>query len=227
MITCDVLSWRASSRCSRSKQKKHKKKTTQKKKKNLPSRLMLVLLFQRRAAQPPFDDLAVGVAPRILDGTVGFWPGVAEQHRPGGPGDRLLSGAAGLAAVHPPAALLIDRVPSSSARRSSSPAGPRSARTVLSRGPAPPHLLTETAQGFRVVFGTPCCARSRSTVLAMQLFHLGRRRGSARPLWAAERQHVAARHRGWPRPIMMAPRSATFVCGLVINRLVRRTNGAS
>jgi MFS family permease len=80
------------------------------------------------------------------------------------------------------------------------------------------HLLKETAQGFRVVFGTPVLRAIAVTVLAMQLF-TSPPEGLAAP-WARHAEHVPARWGLAQGLIMMGAPFGYFIGALVINRFV-------
>jgi len=183
---------------------------------NLPIPAMLVLLFTAALLNPPFDASRSALLPRILDGDR-YVVGLAIQTSTGQAAQVVgyLSGAA-LAALNPRLALLIDAGTFvCSALLIGLRIRPRSA--LLDRAQRT-HLLKETAQGFRVVFGTPVLRAIAVTVLAMQLFTSPPEGLAA--AWANTREHVPS-HRGLAQGlIMMAVPFGYFLGGLVINRFV-------
>src|SRR5256714_10480446 len=183
---------------------------------HLPVPAMLVILFGAALLNPPFDASRSAMLPRILDGDR-YVVGIAVQNSTGQAAQVIgyLAGAA-LAAMHPRVALLID---AATFLLSALIIGllVHARQPLLSRAQRT-HLLKETAQGFRVVFGTPVLRAIAVNVLAMQLFTSPPEGLAA--AWAGRTEHVAA-HRGLAQGlIMMGAPFGYFVGGLLINRLV-------
>ncbi len=181
-----------------------------------PVPVLLALLFAAALLNPPFEASRSALLPRILDGDR-YVVGLAAQNSTGQGAQVVgyLSGAA-LGAVNPRLALLVDattfivsglliglRV--------------RNRPAVLSQSQRT-HLLKETAQGFRVVFGTPVLRAIALTVLAVQLFSSPVEGLAA--AWAARLEPDTA-HRGLAQGlIMMGTPFGFFVGGLLLTRLV-------
>jgi MFS family permease len=183
---------------------------------HVPVPMMLVILFFAALLNPPFDASRSALLPRVLDGDR-YVVGIAVQNSTGQAAQVIgyLAGAA-LAAVHPRIALLVD---AATFLLSALLIGllVHGRQPLLSRAQRT-HLLKETAQGFRVVFGTPVLRAIAVTVLAMQLFTSPPEGLAA--AWAGRAEHVAA-HRGLAQGlIMMGAPFGYFVGGLVINRFV-------
>jgi MFS family permease len=183
---------------------------------HLPIPAMLLLLFAAALLNPPFDASRAALLPRVLEGDR-YVLGIALQSSTGQAAQVVgyLSGAA-LAAVNPRLALLLDAATFVlSAGLITLWVHGRSA--VLSRAQRA-HLLKETAQGFRVVFGTPVLRAIAITVLATQLFASPPEGLAA--AWANTREHVVA-HRGLAQGlIMMGGPFGFFLGGLIINRFL-------
>jgi MFS family permease len=182
----------------------------------VPVPMMLVILFGAALLNPPFDASRSALLPRVLDGDR-YVVGIAVQNSTGQAAQVVgyLAGAA-LAAVHPRIALLVD---ATTFLISALIIGllVRGRQPLLSRAQRT-HLLKETAQGFRVVFGTPVLRAIAVTVLAMQLFTSPPEGLAA--AWAGRSEHVAA-HRGLAQGlIMMGAPFGYFIGGLVISRFV-------
>jgi len=180
----------------------------------LPIWGMLLLLFSAALLNPPFEASRSALLPRILEGDR-YVVGLATQQSTGQAAQVVgyLSGAA-LAAISPRFALLLDAATFLFSAllvglwvHSRSALLDRTQRT---------HLFKETAQGFRVVFGTPVLRAIAVTVLVAHLF-------SAPPeglaaAWATTRDPA---DRGLAQGlIMMGVPFGYFAGGLAINRLV-------
>jgi MFS family permease len=183
---------------------------------HIPIAVMLVLLFCAALLNPPFEASRSALLPRILDGDR-YVLGLAIQTSTGQGAQVVgyLSGSA-LAAINPRLALLLDAttflVSAAIVRL-----GVRPRRAMLNREQRT-HLLKETAQGFRVVFGTPVLRAIAIIVLATQLFTSPPEGLAA--VWAHSAEPVAA-HRGLAQGlIMMGCPFGYFIGGLVINRFV-------
>jgi MFS family permease len=135
---------------------------------HLPIPVMLVLLFSVALLKPPFEAARSALMPRVLDGeryVLGLAMNVSTSQAAQIIG--YLAGSA-IGAVYPRLALLFDAgtfVVSALLARF----GVRARPPVLTRAQRK-HLLRETAQGFRVVFGTPVLRAIAVTVLAANLF---------------------------------------------------------
>jgi MFS family permease len=181
---------------------------------NMPIWAMLVLLFCAALFNPPFEASRSALLPRILQGDR-YVVGLATQQSTGQAAQVVgyLSGSA-LAAVQPRLALLID---AATFLLSACLVGlwVRTRPAVLERAQRT-HLLKETAQGFRVVFGTPVLRAIAITVLVAHLFAAPPEGLAA--AWATTRDPV---HHGLAQGlIMMGVPFGYFIGGLLINRLV-------
>ncbi len=181
---------------------------------HLPIWAMLLLLFGAALLNPPFDASRAALLPRLLEGDR-YVVGVAVQST-GHQAAQIvgyLSGSA-LAALNPRLALLID-AGTFIASAALVGLGVRARPPLVTRAQRT-HLLKETAQGFRVVFGTPVLRAIALLTLAMLLF-------TAPPegLAAAWAAYVDPAHQGLAQGlIMMGGPFGFFVGGLVINRFV-------
>ena len=181
-----------------------------------PVVMMLALLFAAALLNPPFEAARSALLPRILDRDR-YVVGLAAQNSTGQGAQVVgyLLGAA-LGAVNPRLALLIDATTFVASgvliglRVRNRPAALSQAERS--------HLLKETAQGFRVVFGTPVLRAIALTVLAVQLFSSPVEGLAA--AWAA-RLEPDPTHRGLAQGlIMMGTPFGYFIGGLLITRLV-------
>ena len=181
----------------------------------VPVAAMLAILFTAALLNPPFEASRSALLPRILDGDR-YVVGLATQNSTGQGAQVIgyLCGAA-LGAINPRLALLLDAT-------TFLISGVLIALWVRSRpallGHAQrTHLLKETAQGFRVVFGTPVLRAIALTVLAVQLFS-----SPVEGLAAAWAARLDPAHRGLAQGlIMMGTPFGYFVGGLVLTRLIR------
>lgn len=181
---------------------------------HMPIWAMLVVLFLAALFNPPFEASRSALLPRILDGDR-YVVGLATQQSTGQAAQVVgyLSGAA-LAAIQPRLALLIDA--GTFLFSACLVALWVRARPALLDQAQRTHLLKETAQGFRVVFGTPVLRAIAITVLVAHLF-------SAPPeglaaAWATTRDPA---HHGLAQGlIMMGVPFGYFIGGLLINRFV-------
>ncbi|GAA4434703.1 MFS transporter [Phytohabitans houttuyneae] len=183
----------------------------------MPAPLLLVVIFLCTLANPPSQAARSALLPMILAGdrlvvglSVNLTTGQAAQV--GG----YLAGAA-IAAVNPRVALAID-------------AGTYAASAVLIRlgvRARPPamaaahrsHLLRETADGFRIVFGTPVLRAIAVLVFASMLFAIVPEGLAA--AWAAT-LGSSETGRGFSQGLIMAASPAGFIIGgLVTARLLR------
>jgi MFS family permease len=182
----------------------------------LPIPVMLVLLFGTSLLNPPFDASRSALLPRLLTGDR-YVLGVTIQKSIGQAAQLLgyVFGSA-LGAVEPRAALLIDAgtfVCSAVLVRT----GVRARPPVLAESQRT-HLLRETGQGFRVVFGIPVLRAIAVTVLVAHVF-------TALPeglaaAWAGRLEPNAADQGLAQGMIMMATPLGFFVGGLLISRLI-------
>jgi len=183
----------------------------------MPAPLLLVVIFLCTLANPPSQAARSALLPVILAGdrlvvglSVNLTTGQAAQVT------GYLAGAA-IAAVNPRLALAID-------------AGTYAVSAVLIRlgvRARPPamaaahrsHLLRETADGFRIVFGTPVLRSIAVLVFAAMLFAIVPEGLAA--AWAATLGESEAR-RGVSQGLIMAASPAGFIIGgLVTARLIR------
>jgi MFS family permease len=183
----------------------------------MPAPLLLVVIFLCTLANPPSQAARSALLPVILAGdrlvvglSVNLTTGQAAQVT------GYLAGAA-IAAVNPRLALAID-------------AGTYAVSAVLIRfgvRARPPamaaahrsHLLRETADGFRIVFGTPVLRSIAVLVFAAMLFAIVPEGLAA--AWAATLGESEAR-RGISQGLIMAASPAGFIIGgLVTARLIR------
>jgi MFS family permease len=182
---------------------------------HLPIPITLALLFSAALLNPPFEAARSALLPRILAGDR-YVLGVTIQNSTWQFAQILgyVSGSA-LAAVQPRLALLIDAgtfLASALLAR----VGVRQRMAVLTRAQRG-HLLTETAQGFRVVFGTPVLRAIAVTVLTVNLFATPPE-GLAAP-WAGLLHPHDAHARGTAQAmIMMAIPLGLVIGGLVLTR---------
>lgn len=184
----------------------------------MPAALLLVLIFLCTLANPPSQAARSALLPLILTGdrlvvglSVNLTTGQAAQVA------GYLAGAA-VAAVNPRLALAVD-------------AGTYALSALLirfgvrSRPPAMTaahrsHLLRETADGFRIVFGTPVLRSIAVLVFAAMLFAIVPEGLAA--AWAATLGGDSEAHRGFSQGVIMAASPAGFIIGgLVTARLLR------
>ncbi|OLE29414.1 MAG: MFS transporter, partial [Actinobacteria bacterium 13_1_20CM_3_71_11] len=185
---------------------------------HLPIPATLALLFLAALLNPPFEAARSALLPRVLDGDR-YVLGLAIQTSTW-QGAQIVGylGGSALAAIHPRLALLVD-------------AGTFLASAVLARfgiRARPPvlaqaqrtHLLRETAQGFRVVFGTPVLRAIAVTVLAVNLFTVPPEGLAA--AWAGQLEPHNPHARGLAQGlIMMATPLGCFLGSVLISRLLR------
>lgn len=183
----------------------------------MPAPLLLVVIFLCTLANPPSQAARSALLPLILAGdrlvvglSVNLTTGQAAQVA------GYVTGAA-IAAVNPRLALAVD-------------AGTYAISAVLIRlgvRARPPamtaahrsHLLRETADGFRIVFGTPVLRSIAVLVFAAMLFAIVPEGLAA--AWAATLSDSEA-HRGFSQGVIMAASPAGFIIGgLVTARLLR------
>ncbi|SDZ41479.1 MFS-type transporter involved in bile tolerance, Atg22 family [Micromonospora pattaloongensis] len=183
----------------------------------LPVWVMLLLLFATTLANPPSQAAKSALMPIILTGdrlvvglSVNTSAGQAAQVA------GYVAGA-GVAAVSPRLALFIDAatfaVSAAIIRfgvRERPPAMAREHRT---------HLLRETGEGFRFVFGTPVLRATAVLVFTAMLFAIVPEGLAA--AWAAEHAGDEA-ERGLAQALIMAASPVGFILGgLIIGRTVR------
>jgi MFS family permease len=182
---------------------------------HLPISVTLALLFSAALLNPPFEAARSALLPRVLSGDR-YVLGVTVQNSTWQFAQILgyVSGSA-LAAVEPRLALLIDAgtfLASALLAR----LGVRQRAAVLNRAQRS-HLLAETGQGFRVVFGTPVLRAIAVTVLAINLFAMPPE-GLAAP-WAGLLHPHDAHARGMAQAmIMMAIPLGLVIGGLILTR---------
>jgi MFS family permease len=184
---------------------------------HLPIPVMLVLLFLAALLNPPFEAARSALLPRVLDGEH-YVLGLTIQNSTCQVAQIVgyVSGSA-LGAIHPRLALLIDAgtfVFSALLAR----LGIQHREAVLARAQRT-HLLHETAQGFRVVFGTPVLRSIAITVLAVNLFTMPPE-GLAAP-WAGLLEPGDPRARGLAQGMIMMATPLGWVLGsLLLTRLL-------
>jgi MFS family permease len=184
---------------------------------HLPIPLTLALLFSAALLNPPFEAARSALLPRVLSGER-YVLGVTIQNTTWQIAQIVgyLSGSA-LAAVQPRLALLIDAA-TFLASALLARLGVRNRSAVLSAAQRT-HLLNETAQGFRVVFGTPVLRAIAVTVLAVNLFTMPPE-GLAAP-WAGLLHPHDAHARGLAQAMIMMATPLGWVIGsLLLTRLV-------
>jgi MFS family permease len=184
---------------------------------HLPIPFMLVLLFGTALLNPPFDSSRSALLPRLLDGER-YVLAMATQGSTGQAAQLLgyLSGSA-LAAIEPRAALLID-AGTFAVSALVIWLGVRSRPAVL-HPTQRTHLLRETGQGFKVVFGTNVLRAIAITVLVSHLFTILPEGLAA--AWAGRLEPSAADRGLAQGMIMMATPLGYFVGGLVLSRLLQ------
>jgi MFS family permease len=182
----------------------------------MPIPAMLALLFLTGLLNPPFEAARSALLPRILTGDR-YVVGLSLQNSTNQAAQLIgyMAGAA-LAARHPHVALLID-------------AGTFVfSATMIGFGvrPRPPvstqeprrHLLRETGEGFRLVFGTPALRAIAMLVLTTYLFTSPPEGLAA--AWAGSLEPDPAR-RGLAQGIIMIGNPLGFlIAGLLVGRLV-------
>jgi MFS family permease len=180
----------------------------------LPVELVLVLLFATTLANPPSQAARSALLPLILTGdrlVIGLSLNISTSQAAQVCG--YLAGAA-IAAYDAHVALLINAVTF----------GISAAILQLGVRQRPPamtaahrsHLIRETAEGFRLVFGTPVLRAIAIIVFSAMLFAIVPEGLAAG--WAAERGHGAERY---AQAIIMAANPVGFILGsLVIGRAV-------
>jgi len=184
---------------------------------HMPLSVMLVLLFCTALLTPPFDAARSALLPRILEGD--RYVVAVAVHNSTSQGAQLVGYVSGsaLAAIHPRLALLIDAgtfVLSAClvgfGVRDHPPLLTKVERT---------HLLRETVQGFRVVFGTPVLRAITVTVLAVHLFTMPPEGLAA--AWAGQLEPNNPHARGLAQAIIMMAGPFGYIVGsLVVSRLV-------
>lgn len=181
----------------------------------IPPWAILALLFAATLANPPSQAARSALSPQILDGdrlVVGL--SVLTSAGQAAQVIGYLIGAA-IAAVSPPAALLIN-----SATFAASAAlvrlGLRDRPTAMTTEHRS-HLLRETGQGFRIVFGQPVLRAIAVLVFSAMLFSIVPEGLAA--AWAAERGGSLGS--GTAQAIIMVANPVGYVLGgLVVGRLV-------
>ncbi|WP_345628297.1 MFS transporter [Rugosimonospora acidiphila] len=182
----------------------------------MPIPAMLVLLFLTSLFNPPFDAARSALLPQILTGDR-YVVGVSLQNA-ANQGAQLIGymiGAA-LASGHPHAALLVDAGTfafSAFMTRVGVLRRPAALRSEQRR-----HLLRETGEGFRLVFGTQSLRAIAIVVLTAHLFTVVPEGLAA--AWAATLE-TNTTHRGLAQGIIMIANPLGYlVAGLLIGRLV-------
>jgi MFS family permease len=184
---------------------------------HLPIPVTLTLLFLAALLNPPFEAARSALLPRVLSGEA-YVLGVTVQNTTWQVAQIVgyVSGSA-VAAVQPRLALLIDAVTflcSALLAR----LGVHRRPAVLTRAQRT-HLLHETAQGFRVVFGTPVLRSIAVTVLVVNLFTMPPE-GLAAP-WAGLLEPHDAHARGLAQGMIMMATPLGWVIGsLLLTRLL-------
>jgi MFS family permease len=185
---------------------------------HLPVQVILVLLACTTLCNPPSQAAKSALMPLILTGdrlvvglSISTSTGQAAQVA------GYLAGAA-IAAVEPEYALLIN-----AAAFACSAAiirfGVRQRPSAMTRDHRS-HLLRETGEGFRIVFGTPVLRAIAILVFAAMLFAIVPEGLAA--AWAAEGAGADAPGRGFSQAMIMAAGPVGFILGsLVIGRGVR------
>jgi MFS family permease len=177
---------------------------------------MLVLLFLTALLNPPFDAARSALLPRVLSGDR-YVVGMSLQSSANQAAQLVgyLVGSA-VGASHPRAALLIDAVTFAFSACMIG-FGVRHRPGVLSRNRRS-HLLRETGQGFRVVFGTPTLRAIAILVLACSLFTMAPEGLAA--AWAATLETDPGRRGLVQGIIMIANPLGYLITGLLIGRLI-------
>ncbi len=184
---------------------------------HLPIPFMLVLLFGTALLNPPFDSSRSALLPRLLDGDR-YVLAMAIQGSTGQAAQLLgyLSGSA-LAAIQPRLALLVD-AGTFAVSALVIWLGVRSRPAVL-HPTQRTHLLRETGQGFKVVFGTNALRAIAITVLVSHLFTILPEGLAA--AWAGRLEPNPANRGLAQGMIMMATPLGYFLGGLLLSRLLR------
>lgn len=184
---------------------------------HLPIPVTLALLFTAALLNPPFEAARSALLPRVLSGER-YVLGITIQNTTWQLAQIVgyVSGSA-VAAVQPRLALLIDAgtflVSALLAR-----IGIQRRNAVISRAQRT-HLLHETADGFRVVFGTPVLRAIAVTVLVANLFTMPPE-GLAAP-WAGLLEPHDSHARGLAQGmIMMATPLGWVISSLLLTRLL-------
>jgi MFS family permease len=182
----------------------------------MPVPAMLVLLFVTSLINPPFEAARSALLPRILDGDRYVQATVMQNVTNQG---AQLAGyliGAGMAAYHPRAALLVDAATFAVSALlvtvfvgSYRPGLERSQRT---------HLLRETGQGFRVVFGTDALRAIAILIFTLMLFTTVPEGLAA--AWAGRLSTTAAGS-GVDQGLIMAGYPAGYILGgLIVGRVL-------
>ncbi|GIH20239.1 MFS transporter [Rugosimonospora africana] len=182
----------------------------------MPIPAMLALLFLTGLLNPPFDAARSALLPRILSGDR-YVVGLSVQNSANQAAQLIgyMVGAA-LAARHPHGALLID-AGTFGFSAFVIWSGIRTRPPVSIQEPHR-HLLRETAQGFRLVFGTPTLRAIAVLVLTAYLFTTAPEGLAA--AWAGSLEPDPSR-RGLAQGIIMIGNPLGFlIAGLVVGRLV-------
>lgn len=183
----------------------------------MPVGVMLALLFVATLANPPSQAARSALLPLILTGdrlVVGLSLNISTGQAAQVVG--YVAGAA-IATVNPQIALLID-----AATFAASAAIVRfgvQQRPPAMRAEHRSHLLRETAEGFRLVFGRPVLRAVAIIVFTSMLFAIVPEGLAAG--WADEQAHSEA-ERGFAQALIMIANPIGFILGgLLIGRLVR------
>jgi MFS family permease len=183
---------------------------------SMPLPALLILLFLTSLLNPPFDSARSALLPRILSGDR-YVVGMAVQNSANQAAQLIgyLAGSA-VGTSHPRFALLVDAATFAlSACMIGLGVHHRPAALARSRRT---HLLRETAEGFRIVFGTPTLRAIALVVLAASLFTAPPEGLAA--AWAASLEHDPTRRGLAQGVIMIANPLGYLVAGLLIGRLM-------
>jgi MFS family permease len=184
---------------------------------HLPIPVTLALLFTAALLNPPFEAARSALLPRVLSGER-YVLGITIQNTTWQIAQIVgyISGSA-MAAVQPRFALIIDAgtfLASALLAR----LGIQRRNAVVSRAERT-HLLHETGDGFRVVFGTPVLRAIAVTVLAANLFTMPAE-GLAAP-WAGLLEPHDPHARGLAQGMIMMATPLGWVIGsLLLTRLL-------
>ncbi|HKS99022.1 MAG TPA: MFS transporter, partial [Rugosimonospora sp.] len=183
----------------------------------MPVPAMLVLLFTTALLNPPFEAARSALTPRLVEGDRYAQALVLQNITSQAAQLAGYVTGASLAAFHPHAALLLDATTFVLSGllvrlriRAYQPAAVRAQRT---------HLLRETGQGFRMVFGSDVLRAIAVLIFALMLFTTVPEGLAA--AWAGHLSHGDPTGAGLDQGLIMAGYPAGFILGgLLVTRLL-------